>query len=350
MPFAEEFVDVYQYLIVEGLENAGYIVKRADDIKSQNNIIADIIEGIVSSDLVVADLTGANPNVYYELGIAHALDKKTILITQEIDDLPFDLRSYRVISYSVHFSKMNQAKEELSQLSSEAFNDSLPFGNPVKDFGGIDRPSTGKIFSENNDELEGYEEELGLLDYRVKLEDGFEELGEIIAEVGGKLANELTPEITKSGDKLNSDKYSTKQKRNTVRDLATHFQQYGAIVKPKNEQYRTILKDIESSLEYLLGGNVEYEGGDTEQQLQEFLDILSGVEMSAFEGRQSFASLIDTMDSLPKIEKSFNRAKLFVAAELKQFVENIDQTISVISRAGRLGKTLIVKTQNDSIN
>jgi len=350
MPFAEEFVDVYQYLIAEGLESAGYIVKRADDIKSQNNIIGDIIEGIVSSDLVVADLTGANPNVYYELGIAHALNKKVILITQEIDDLPFDLRSYRVISYSVHFAKMNQAKEELSELATEAFKGSLPFGNPVKDFGNINIQSIEKTQLPTDAEFGGSEEELGLLDYRVKLEDGFEELGEIITEVGAKLENEVTPEISKSVEKLNSGKYSTKQQRNIVRGLASHLQQYGAFVKPNNEKYRALLKDIESSIEYLLGGNLVIEDDDAEQQLQEFLDVLSGVEKSAFEGRQSFASLIETMDSLPKIEKSFNRAKVFMASELKGFVENIDQTISVISRAGRLGKSLIDKSHNNAIN
>ncbi len=346
MPFAEEFVDVYQHLIADGLESAGYIVKRADDIKSQNNIIGDIIEGIVSSDLVVADLTGANPNVYYELGIAHALNKKVILITQEIDDLPFDLRSYRVISYSVHFAKMNQAKEELIELAIEAFKGSLPFGNPVKDFSNINIQSVEKTQPPTHAELLVTEEDLGLLDYRVKLEDGFEELGGIITKVGGKLENEVTPEITKSGEKLDSGKYSTKQQRNIVRGLATHLQQYAAFVKPNNEKYRTLLKDIESSLEFLLGGNVIIEDDSAEQELQEFLDVLTGVEKSAFEGRQSFALLIETMDSLPKIEKSFNRAKLFMASELKGFVENIDQTIAVISRAGRLGKSLINKSRD----
>jgi hypothetical protein len=75
MPFADEFTDVYKYLITDALQDTGYTVKRADDIKSQNNILGDIIAGIVTSDLIVADLTGANPNVYYELGIAHALNK-----------------------------------------------------------------------------------------------------------------------------------------------------------------------------------------------------------------------------------------------------------------------------------
>lgn len=349
MPFAEEFVDVYQHLIAEGLCSVGYDVKRADDIRSQNNILGDIIGGIVSSDLIVADLTGANPNVYYELGIAHALNKNVILLTQEIDELPFDLRSYRVVSYSVHFAKMIQAKEELCGLASEAFKGSLPFGNPVKDFGKIMSNDLDASIFEANELPEGREGEFGLLDYRVKLEDGFEELSEIVVNVGSKLEDEVTPEINKSCEKLNSGKYSTKQQRNIVRDLANHLQEYGAFVKPSNEKYRSLLKDIESSIEYLLGGSVEMEDG-AEKELQEFVDALSCVEQSALEGRQSFASLIETMDSLPKIEKNFNRAKVFMAAELREFVDNVDQTISIIGRAGRLGKILIDKAHKNQGN
>lgn len=346
MPFADEFSDVYEYLISNGLQDAGYAVKRADDIKSQSNIIGDIIEGIVKSDLVVADLTGANPNVYYELGIAHALNKKVILITQEIDELPFDLRSYRVVGYSTHFAKMNQAKKELSELALEAFNGNLPFGNPVKDFGNINFSSDVTENTVTSSEKDTSTEDLGLFDYRVMLEEGFEELGSIVTEVGGKLENEVTPEITKSTEKLNSGKFNTKQQRNIFREVAKHLQEYGTFVKPRNEKYRHLLKDIESSLENILSGNFEIEDEEAEQELQSFLDIMSGVEKSAFEGRQGFVSLIDTMESLPKIEKTFNRAKTFMATELKTFVDNIDQTISVIARAGRLGHSLIEKSHN----
>lgn len=342
MPFADEFSDVYKYLISDALESAGYSVKRADDIKSQNNIIGDIVEGIVKSDLIVADLTGENPNVYYELGLAHALNKKVILLTQEIDDLPFDLRSYRVISYSTHFAKMNQAKKELSELACEAFNNTLPFGNPVKDFGNI---ASYPDIPKETDVLNGMAntEDLGIFDYRVMLEDGFEEIGSIATEVGHKLENEITPEITRAGEKLNSGKYNTKQQRNIIRELAAHLQEYGTFIKPKNEKYRELLKDVESSLENMLNGSFEIEG-EAKQELQEFIDVLSGVEDSAFEGRQGFLSLIEAMESLPKIEKNFNRAKTFMAAELKSFVDNIDQTISVISRAGRLGNSLLAKS------
>jgi len=340
MPFVEELSDVYKYLISEALATAGYETKRADNILSGNNILGDIIEGIATSDLVVADLTGANPNVYYELGIAHALDKKVILLAQDIDELPFDLRSYRVLAYDVHFAKMNQAKDELIELASEAIKGNIPFGNPVKDFYGTkpgytERPNQDRSKPEDD-------EEFGLLDYRVKLEDGFEELGSIVTDVGSKLGNEVTPEITASVEKLNSGRYTTKQQRDIVRELANHLQEYGAFVKPNNERYRELLLDIETSLESILGGEFELED-DAEKELQEFIDTLSGVEEAAFSGRQGFASLIEVMDSIPRIEKNFNRAKVFMTAELKEFVSNIDQTISVISRATRLGKSLVKK-------
>lgn len=73
MPFTESLNDVYDFLIKGALVEAGYQVKRADDIKSQSNILEDIVKGIIESDLIVADLTDSNANVYYELGIAHAL-------------------------------------------------------------------------------------------------------------------------------------------------------------------------------------------------------------------------------------------------------------------------------------
>ena len=70
---------------------------RADDIDNQQNILNDIVKSIRSSELIVADLTDPNPNVYYELGLAHAMRKRVVLMTQDLGSMPFDLRSYRTI-------------------------------------------------------------------------------------------------------------------------------------------------------------------------------------------------------------------------------------------------------------
>ena len=86
MPFDAELDDVYDYLIRGPLSEAGYDVKRADDLLNQQNILEDILLSIVKSDLIVADLSKANPNVYYELGLAHVYGKKVILLAQDIDE------------------------------------------------------------------------------------------------------------------------------------------------------------------------------------------------------------------------------------------------------------------------
>ena len=78
----------------------------AGDEDNQQNILADIIPPIYYADIVIADLTGLNPNVMYELGIAHSFNKKTIMITRdELGCLPFDLKQYRAKDYSTHFKK-----------------------------------------------------------------------------------------------------------------------------------------------------------------------------------------------------------------------------------------------------
>src|SRR5436305_7965208 len=80
MPFASEFDEVYRLFISDALNAAGYKVLRADNLLSHRSILQDIIGAIASSNLIIADLTGANPNVFYELGIAHALCKPVIIL------------------------------------------------------------------------------------------------------------------------------------------------------------------------------------------------------------------------------------------------------------------------------
>ena len=92
MPFADEFFDVYEMLKKEFQDDFEF--SNAGDEDNQTNILADIIQPIFEADIILADLTGLNPNVLYELGVAHAFNKKTIIITQdELSKLPFDLKS-----------------------------------------------------------------------------------------------------------------------------------------------------------------------------------------------------------------------------------------------------------------
>jgi hypothetical protein len=85
--------------IKAAVQAAGLTCKRADDIWVESTVIQDIFNLIYSSYIVICDFSGRNPNVFYEAGIAHTLGKHVIPITQSNDDIPFDLRHHRYLSY-----------------------------------------------------------------------------------------------------------------------------------------------------------------------------------------------------------------------------------------------------------
>jgi len=103
MPFGGHYDFYYGAVFKPGLEAAGYTVQRADDMCSPQPIIKDIQEAIVRADVILCDMSGRNPNVFYELGLSHAIGKPVILLSDNILDVPFDLRHIRVIVYDCRY-------------------------------------------------------------------------------------------------------------------------------------------------------------------------------------------------------------------------------------------------------
>jgi hypothetical protein len=103
MPFTDDLTQIYNAFVKPTIEDSkfGLVCRRADDVKSNKAIIQDIWKSICEARLVVADLSGLNPNVMYELGIAHTLGKETVLIYRRGDNVtfPFDLTHIRRIEY-----------------------------------------------------------------------------------------------------------------------------------------------------------------------------------------------------------------------------------------------------------
>lgn len=101
MPFgSEELNIVYEDYIKPTLEEVCNLkCERGDDVFGSNVIMDDIRNSIDKAGVIVADLTGRNANVFYEVGIAHTLNKQVLLLAQSIDDVPFDLRHRRVLLY-----------------------------------------------------------------------------------------------------------------------------------------------------------------------------------------------------------------------------------------------------------
>lgn len=101
-PFAAPLGDYYEKIYRPAIEKAGLRPVRADaEIFATGKIMDQVWTGINAAKVLVAELTSRNPNVFYELGLAHAMNKPVVLVSAKEEDVPFDLQHIRVIYYDV---------------------------------------------------------------------------------------------------------------------------------------------------------------------------------------------------------------------------------------------------------
>ncbi len=115
MQFGERYDQVYREVIQKQAEAAGFHVVRIDEKVGPGVIFQDIQREIDQAEVVIAEITPANPNVYYEVGYAHALGKPTILLAQRDAQLPFDIRSFRVVFYNDTIGGKAEVERNLSK-------------------------------------------------------------------------------------------------------------------------------------------------------------------------------------------------------------------------------------------
>jgi hypothetical protein len=122
MPFLKEIDPIYRDHITEVVKNKlKKSLGRADDFYTNHEIMKDVWSAIYYSEAVIADCTGRNPNVFYEIGIAHTLGRKTVLIAQQIDDIPFDVRHIRSIIYEYTPRGVREFEKKLEDTLRIAF-------------------------------------------------------------------------------------------------------------------------------------------------------------------------------------------------------------------------------------
>lgn len=120
MPFDKTFDDIYKLGIKETATTLGIIAERVDEQIFQEGILERIYRQIELANLIVADMTGQNPNVFYEVGYAHAKGKFCILLTQNAEDIPFDLKHHRHIVYGSSIDQLRtQLVEEMAWAKSQ---------------------------------------------------------------------------------------------------------------------------------------------------------------------------------------------------------------------------------------
>jgi len=99
MPYGPWFDKYYQEIYIPAIREAGFEPIRADELFSSGSVVEQVWEQIQKAKVMLADLTDKNANVFYELGLAHAVKKPVVFTAAQVEDVPFDLRHLRVIVY-----------------------------------------------------------------------------------------------------------------------------------------------------------------------------------------------------------------------------------------------------------
>lgn len=139
MPFSStptcteaEWTEIFENVFRPAIEEAGYACERSEP--SVGSLTSSIIEKLHNSKIVLADLTDRNSNVFYELGVRHALSKRTILTTQDASHIPSDLRGYWYLPYGIRPAEVRLFKESLGKLIGQIEEEPERSDNPVSDY------------------------------------------------------------------------------------------------------------------------------------------------------------------------------------------------------------------------
>ncbi len=138
------FTRVYEHLIKPACEQAGFKPERADDTPRTDVIMAGILKKIIACDIAICDLSSRNANVFYELGLRHAFNKKTVLIKDYKTPMPFDISGIRTLTYNenLRIDEVQKIIPEIARYLKETNDADEKEANSMLQMLSIEEPAT----------------------------------------------------------------------------------------------------------------------------------------------------------------------------------------------------------------
>lgn len=348
-PFGEEFLALFEEFKRSFCDQFDF--SNAGDMDNQQNILKDIVEGIALADIIIADLTGLNANVFYELGLAHAMNKKVIIITQDIDDLPFDIRSYRANQYSLQFNKIPALLEELQKLLCGAIDGTVKYGNPILDYAPhyqtIDSNSTKPALQDQAEKAEldttKDEGEKGFLDFIAEIETDLNTTTEELTNLADE-TREIGTSLSAATDDINrvkaqSGKVEATYVRNLCRKLSEPMESYASKIKLSVTTISTCWSNIENNYLALLDNKFTQTSNDA-KNLETSAKSLKEMQSVIWNSDEKVEGFISSLRGCMGMERRLNRAISLSISELEAYLTLTDTMSSSIDRI--ISKTDIV--------
>lgn len=358
IPFDEDYLALYEELKNSFEEEFDFA--NAGDLDNQQNILQDIVEGIYQADVIIADLTGLNPNVFYELGLAHAMNKKVIIITQDLAELPFDIKSYRANEYSLQFNKLPKLVEELKKLLFGAIDGSVKYGNPVSDYipdfykngeNVTDHSELKTSVEENSKDIDGISEEegeKGFLDFIADIEENSQKMTMEITAMGNEMSemnssiNEASNEIQRVKDK--SGNVNVSFVRNICRKLSDPVDKFAGKLKKHVSEVTRYWSIVENSYLSLLDSQYAQKQ-DNLEELKESINALSSMQNAIYNSDERIERFIDVLHGSTGMERRLNRAISMLVSELEEYLLMTETIASSIDRIISKGEVVMGLTE-----
>ena len=346
MPFQEQFLGLYNML--KNKLGDRYDFSNAGDLDNQQSILQDIVMGIGNADVIIADVTGLNPNVFYELGLCHALDKKVILITQDISELPFDIRSYRVDEYTTEFWKIEQIINKIQKNLEGAKDGSVLFGNPIKDY----YPTNKKEALFKQDDIVDVKkenldkEDKGFLDFIADINDDTNKLTEELNKMAEE-QSEMTQQIEYGTSEINRVSKSPSSGnasfiRNIARKIGNSIQEFSDKMKLHNSEFENIWRRIENNFLDLID-NKYMENESNKNGLIDSLKELYSMRESIKESNNKIEDMISSFISVKGMERKLTQSVNSLEEQMNIYLFIMEAAISSIDRIITKAELLVGK-------
>jgi nucleoside 2-deoxyribosyltransferase len=353
IPFTDDFDAIYERSIKPICEEAGYEVNKADTTDAQGNILREIIEGIDGADLLIVDLTNSNPNVFYEAGIADGLGVPTILITQDIDSVPFDLDGYNMFEYKSDPAGIVDLEEKLEDDVSKHSEGNLKFGSPVTDFTDVTIRETTKRDTQSSAEgteekdEDSSEDQKGIMDYAEDAEAAQRDLEYSIDEITER-TNELEENIVEHTNRINAideseGEVSASRANRLFRGPAQDLQDYGESISEDTDSIERSMDVMMEAQEVFIESSDPHDDDERQElikqqeeiqlfrdemdtvisQLEEFhyeITDLKGINRSLNRGVQKATSpLSDLINTLARSDARAERIDQRIEQKISEF-------------------------------
>lgn len=359
-PFNDDFLALYNEL--KRIFEEDFDFTNAGDLDNQQNILQDIVDGIYRANVIIADLSGLNANVFYELGLAHAMNKKVIIITQDLGELPFDIKSYRANEYSLQFNKLPQLIEELKKLLFGAINDSIKYGNPVSDYipdfykneSAVSQrsESRGKVI-ENDDNIFNTiedEGEKGFLDFIADIEENSKKITEEISSMGNEM-NEMNTSISATTSEIDRVKAQSGNAdasfvRNVCRKLSNPVDTFARNLKVHVNEVSQYWGIVENSYLSLLD-NQYAKNIENYRELKDSMNSLESMQDAIYDSDGKIEEFIVVLRGGVGMERRLNKAISLLISELEEYLQMTETMISSIDRIVSKGKIVIAALEKE---